>query len=188
MGPKKRRLRPRWSQLRLLFEMAMAFRSTRPAMPICALPKSPVLGQRNEVRFLNETLYSVLAEQTHLLAIKVMHTKTPRRRCMRLQSFNSSGPLANSRNGEPFRKRIDRPRRHGGGSPRLRWSRSMREGSALVLPTAASGWFDLRRRRRGTDGHARRSDVLAVAGRIPSQDRAGKRTGPDVTACRNPAL
>src|ERR1700691_5381324 len=43
---------------------------------------------------------------------------TPRRRCIRRQNFNSSGPLANFRNGEQFLRKIDRPRRHGGGSPR----------------------------------------------------------------------
>jgi hypothetical protein len=88
--------------------------------------KNPILGQRNGVRFSNKTLCAALVEQPHLVAIKVMYTTTPRRRCIRLQSFNSSGPLANLRNGEPFRKRIDRPRRHGGGSPRWKLSRSMR--------------------------------------------------------------
>jgi hypothetical protein len=39
-----------------------------------------------------------------------------------------------------------------------------------VLSTTASGWFDLRRRRRGTDGHARRSDLVAVAGGVSAQD------------------
>jgi hypothetical protein len=43
---------------------------------------------------------------------------TTRRRCIRRQNFNSSGPLANFRNGEQFLRKIDRPRRHGGGSPR----------------------------------------------------------------------
>jgi hypothetical protein len=43
------------------------------------------------VRFSNKTLCAALVEQTHLVAIKVMHTTTPRRRCIRLQSFNSSG-------------------------------------------------------------------------------------------------
>ena len=39
-----------------------------------------------------------------------------------------------------------------------------------MLSTAASGWFDVRCRRRGADGRPRRSDVFAVAGRIPAQD------------------
>jgi hypothetical protein len=55
------------------------------------------------MRFLNETLLSALVEQTHLVAIKVMQATTPRRRCIRLQSFNSSGRLANSRNPEEDR-------------------------------------------------------------------------------------
>ena len=46
--------------------------------------------------------------------------------CIQLQNFNSSGLFANLRNGEPFRKRIDRPLRLGGGSPRSKLSRSMR--------------------------------------------------------------
>ena len=55
-----------------------------------------------------------------------------------------------------------------------------------MLSPAASGWFDLRRRRCGADGDARRTDVLAVAGRIPSQDHPEKKTGSDVTACSKP--
>ena len=44
---------------------------------------------------------------------------------------NSSGPLANSHNGEPFRKRIDRQRQHGGGSPPSTWFRSMKRRKRL---------------------------------------------------------
>jgi hypothetical protein len=51
------------------------------------------------------------------------------------------------------------------------------EGSALVLSSAASGWFDLRRGRCCSDGDAYRSDILAVAGRIPAQDRARDKIG-----------
>jgi hypothetical protein len=90
----------------------------------------------------------------------------PRRRCIRLQNFNSSGPLVNLRNGAV-------PEADRSPAPAWWWQPAIEVvaqheemGGAYVLSAAASGWFDLRCRRRGADGNARLSDILAVAGRI----------------------
>jgi hypothetical protein len=46
-----------------------------------------------------------------------------------------------------------------------------------VLSTAGFGWFDLRCRRRSPDGDARRSNVIALAGRIPPKAKSSGYSG-----------
>jgi hypothetical protein len=65
------------------------------------------------------------------VAIKMTHRISPEAE-IHPAAFNSSGPLANSRNGEPFRRRIDRPHRRGDGNQRSTWSRQHEEMGALL--------------------------------------------------------
>jgi ferritin-like metal-binding protein YciE len=46
--------------------------------------------------------------------------------CIRQQNFSSSAPRVNLRDGAPFRRTTDRPRRPGGGSPPSKWLRSLK--------------------------------------------------------------
>ena len=54
-----------------------------------------------------------------------------------------------------------------------------------MLSTAASGWFDLRRRRRSPDGDARRSNVIALAGRIPPKAKSSGYSGERLARPKN---
>jgi hypothetical protein len=94
--------------------------------------------------------------------------------CIKQQNFNSSA----------LPRICSVARRSGGRSlpaPAWWWQPANRRGSAArgdgsahVLSTAAFSWLDLRRRRRSPDGDARRSNVIALAGRVFAQDPSAR--------------